>query len=299
MSTRFWLRCSAAFLMGTLLTGCAWIRGGEGAGEIPHAGGDALVLRVATSGGFVPAEYHLTSLPSFTLLGDGRVIVTGATPAIYPGPLLPSVQVRRLNERGVQTVLETGLRTGQLDADAQWSGANRHVADAPDTVFELHADGRDITVRVYALGIVDGGMSDISEEERAAHLALGQLVGDLESLDAWIGSAGWVDAAWQPYEAEAVRLVVRAADGEQSDPNGIPFDERPWPSSSSDPATFGDEVAVASARCGVVTGPDALEWYDALADATQLTRWVADGHRYVVTVRPLLPDEARDCAPSA
>lgn len=294
MRMRVRLRGTAAFLVGTLLAGCAWI-GGGGTGEIPHPGGDALVLRVATSGGFVPAEYHLTDLPSFTLLGDGRVIVTGATPAIYPGPLLPSLRVRRLNERGIQSVLETVLRTGQLDAGAQWSGANRRVADAPDTVFELHADGRDVTVRVYALGIVDGEMSDVSEEERAAHLALGQLLDDLDSLDTWIGSAGWVDAAWQPYEAEALRLLVRVADGERTDPSGLAFDERPWPSSAADPATFGDEVAVASARCGVVSEPAALDWYDVLADATQLTRWVADGHRYVVAVRPLLPDEARAC----
>jgi len=293
-----WLRCCLALLAGTLLAGCAWLRGAQPGVDVAHPNGDALILRVYGSGGFVPADYQLTSLPTFTLLGDGRVIVAGATDLVYPGPILPSLQVRRLTERGIQAVLATVEGSRQLQADHAWTGASSHVADAGDTVFVLHAGDRDVTVRVYALGILDGGMAGISDEERKAHLALGQLLGDLTDLDSWVGAAGWADPAWSAYQADALRLVVRQADDETPAPDELPFNELPWPSGSIDPATFGTPVVGEWGRCGLVIGSQAVAWYGTLRVANQLTRWVAGSHRYVVSVRPLMPDEPADCAPA-
>jgi hypothetical protein len=60
--------------------------GGAGSGAISHpTGAEDLVLRVETSGGFVPMEYNVTRLPSWSLYGDGR-IVTEDQIEIYPQP---------------------------------------------------------------------------------------------------------------------------------------------------------------------------------------------------------------------
>lgn len=71
-----------------------------------------------------------------------------------------------------------------------------------------------------------------------------------------------------------------------------------WPT-SDDPAAFGEPVSwTDGARCGVVTGAAASAWYARLQEANQLTRWTAAGHRYALTVRPLLPGEDGGCPAS-
>lgn len=288
---------TAAVLAVLLLSGCAWMRGQPPAGDVAHPGGSALVLRVYSTGGFVPADFQLTNLPGFTLLGDGRVIVGGAQASIYPGPVLPSLMVRQLSESGLQAVLRRALESSQLSEDARWQGAGSHVADAPDTVFVLHADDRDVTVRVYALGIVAGGFADMSPDEQRAHTALAELTADLLDLDSWVPSDGWSDADWRPYRADALRLLVWNADGEAPPTDGLPLQLVPWPTPSIDPETFGDPTWDTASRCGVVDGQAAADWNEALASANQLTRWVAGEHRYRIAVRPLMPDEAGDCQP--
>jgi len=90
-----------------LLAGCA--AGGSGAsGPISHPAGSTTLLLVEYRGGFVPPDVRLTQLPAFLLVGDGRVIQPGAPIAVYPGPLLPALEVRTLSETGVQAVLLSG-----------------------------------------------------------------------------------------------------------------------------------------------------------------------------------------------
>jgi len=266
---------------------------------IPHPAGEALVFRIASGGGFVPADFIFSNLPGFTLVGDGRVIVTGPQVEIYPAPALPALNVRRLNDAGMQLVLREILDSGQFAADAAWLGANSFVADAPDTVFTLHADGREVEVRVYALGILDpeqgGDWPQISSEEREAHRDLHRLSDRLMSLDAWLPAAAWADPSWQPFTGDTIRLLVRSVDGESPNPDGLPFQELAWPS-ADDPEAFGEPVAWdEGSRCGVASGSEAAAWYAALAQANQLTRWTRGSHRYTVAVRPLLPDEAEAC----
>ena len=40
-------------------------------------GATDVVVRVSTGGGFVPVQVNLRALPSFTLYGDGTVVVPG------------------------------------------------------------------------------------------------------------------------------------------------------------------------------------------------------------------------------
>ncbi len=282
-----------------VLSACSLGSGGTGPSadqSIPHPAGDALVLRVGWEGGFVMPNTHLVSLPSFLMTGDGRVIVPGAQMDIYPGPALPAVMVRQLSEDGVQAVLREVLDSQQFELSAEWTGASGMVADAADTVFTLHAVGREVVVRVYALGTVDGnglppGVTDLRAPGPRALTALEQR---LATLDQWLPASAWVDDEWQAYRPDALRLLVRNADNDEPDASGIQGSEVAWPI-SEDPAAFGQATSLDGYRCGVVAGTDAEAWWDALQDANQLTRWVGGGHRYEVTPRPLLPGEAEEC----
>jgi len=262
--------------------------------QIDHPVGDAVVLRVSYSGGFVGPGFDLLNHPTFSLLGDGRVIMPGAQDLLFPGPALPAMNVRRLTESGIQAVLAELEETGLFAEDLDLRGAQNCVADASDVIFAMHADQRDVTVTVYGLGILDGAGScpGVSADELAMHITLNRLNGRLSDLDSWLPAGSWVDE-WQAFRSEAIRLIVRNADAEEPDGSGIPSSLVPWPA-GSDPAAFGEETDF-GLRCGVVAGAEADEWYDLLGAANQLTRFTRGDHRYAVSVRLLLPDEPAAC----
>jgi hypothetical protein len=285
----------AFFALSVLLAACGGAGSGGSSGPITHPSGDDLLLRVDYRGGML-ANGFVTGFPTFSLLGDGRVIVPGAQIAIFPGPALPAVNVRRLTEDGIQAVLDLVASTGFFRADAQFRGAQNVVADAPETVFTLHADGQEVEVAVYGLGALDpaGSHPGISADELAAHRILSQLLERLGTLDAWVPTGGWADPNWGPYRPDALRLIVRNADADPPDDTGIGNALVEWPD-DSDPATFGDVIGSSEERCGVVSGQRAEAWYTALSGANQLTRFVKGEHRYQVTVRFQLPDEPMEC----
>ena len=274
--------------------------GGSGPsdGQIAHPPGDELVLRVEHRGGMIAGGFF-TTLPAFTLLGDGRVLLPGAQIELFPGPALPSVQVRQLTEAGLQTVLNAVAASGQFAASAEWRGAQNFVADAADTVFTLNADGRTVMVTIYGLGTLVAGEEppNFPAAEKPVHQALGKLLERLSTLDTWLPVAAWAtQQTWQPYMPDALRLLVRNADADTPDESGIVNQELPWPT-GADAATFGEATNFGEFRCGVVS--DAAAWYESLSNANQLTRFIAGDHRYEVTVRPLLPDEPADCPSEA
>jgi hypothetical protein len=280
------VRSLATIALTALLAAC----GGRGSSgdAIEHPPGAALVLRVELRGGFVGPDAQLGQLPAFTLLGDGRVIQTGAVMAIFPGPLMPPLTVRRLNETGLQAVLREVAATSLFSVDRRYDGAGAHVADAPDTIFELHADGVDITISVYALGIANDGLPD---EQAQAYAKLSMLNDRLASLEAWLPDSAWADARSASFSPDAVRLLVRDATGEQPDPSGIGFNLVPWPT-EADPHG-GD--AFRDWRCSVVTGDEAKAWNAQLTKANTLTRWTQGERRYQVLPVPILPDQPTDC----
>jgi hypothetical protein len=267
-------------------------------GPVVHPGGTAVVVRVELTGGLVPYEMTFTSLPHFSLIGDGRVILQGPVSEEYPGPALPNLLVRRLTEEGIQSVIQRVTDTGQFAESQSFTGASQFLADAQSTVFTLRADSRETVADVYALGsFLEGEVPEgVSDEEVAAHEALTTLQLDLVDIDSWMPADDWADAEWQPYVPTAFRLLVSNVDDQPPIPEeGEPM---PWPGTTP-PDEIGEESPLQGVRCGLVMGDEAAAWYEALSEADQLTKWTHDGHLYRVTPRPLLPDETLDCGPDA
>lgn len=284
-----------------LLAACAGAGGGGSAspgtddGAIDHpSGADELVLRMESAGGFVMPEFLFGAVPSFSLYGDGTVIVPGAVPAIYPGPALPPLQARQLSEAGIQAILAKVAETGIFVADARFDGAQMMIADAADTVFTLNADDRHVEVSIYGLGALDPQSvpPEMPEREVAAHAALSDLSNALIGLDTQLGADAWVDEAWRPYQPSALRIAVRPAD---ADPLDGTENFAPWPIEDEDPTSFGEPGTIPDTRCGALTGDAAAAWIAALSAGNQSTRFTADEHRYAVTARPFLPDEEAAC----
>ena len=116
-------------------------------------GADDVIVRIAYEGGFVPVETMFLNLPTLLVSGDGHAFVQGPVPEIYPGPLLPNIQVSPVTEAGIQDLLQLADEQG-LFADVEYSNP-MNIADAPDTVVEISANGDTFVHRAYALGIGD------------------------------------------------------------------------------------------------------------------------------------------------
>jgi hypothetical protein len=268
-------------------------------GAIAHPTGDEPILVMEDVGGFVMVEMAAIRLPSFVLLGDGRVILQGMQTLEFPGPALPALQERTLTEEGIQQVLEAIEQTNLFASDLELRGAQNVVADATDTVFRLTADGREVTVSVYALGMLDPSMGTpqgVTASELEAHRLLGQLRDSLLTIDTAVSADGWETEGWQPFQPEAFRLYVRDVTGEPVDAD-LPGQVREWPT-DDDPATVGEEQPTFGngTRCLVVEGEAAAAWLTELEAANQNTQWTDGGdRRFTVLARPLLPGEEGAC----
>jgi hypothetical protein len=268
--------------------GATGATGATGADAIDHpTGADDLVLRIDTSGGFVPVEWSLRNVPGVSIYGDGRMIVTGPVIEIYPGPALPNLQVTRLTEEALQAILAAAEDAGLLDGDASYDYPC--VADVPTTTFTVSANGTTSTTSAYALGFdaatgatgACGGMQ-VDTEARAQLNDFAMKVGDVRS---WLPAGSY--SAEEPYLPTEMRVYVGDA---RRDPElqQVPIE---WPLETP-LAQFGEaDRNLADLRCGVVAGADLAAVLPLAQQANELTPWTSDGERYGLTFRPLLPDE--------
>lgn len=271
----------------------------EGDAGIEHPTGAQPILVVDWQGGFVPVESMATRTPAFVLYGDGRVIMLGVQTLEYPGPALPPLMQRTLNESGIQAILSAVTDTGLFETDLRLDGAMNVVADAAHTVFILDTAEREVTVSVYGLGMLmpDMDLPAISDEEVEAHQTLGELNSSLMTLDTWLPADAWLDSAWHTYEADAFLLYVRDVTDQPLEDDGLTPQVRGWPT-DDDPAAFGTEQSLFGdgTRCGAVSGDAGATWGSELSSARQTTVWTDDGdRRYTVAARPLLPHEDVTC----
>lgn len=282
---------AASLVLLLVLAACADAPIDPGAGDgINHSPApDHVLVRLAFEGGFTPIEWTYTNVPFFALYGDGTLVLPGAQIELYPGPALPAISSRRVDEPGIQAILQEALDAiGEVPADLSDLGF-MNVADASTTVITVSAGGIDRTIRVYALAeVTERPPEGMPEPEYRARVRLAELVAKLGSLESWLpeGSLG-PEAA---YEATAARVFV----GDYRKVEDLAQEPVRWPLEGA-LNRFGDAVAPGdSYRCGVVGGSDWTAVREAASSANQLSPWTDAGTKFSILFRPLLPDE-NDC----
>jgi hypothetical protein len=259
--------------------------GASGGVDHPTAATD-LVLQVSAEGGFVAAESLLTSMPSFSLFGDGTAVTQGAQTAIYPGPALPPSIATPITEDGIQALVRSALDAG-LGEDHEYTDLGSvGISDADTTVFTLTVDGVTHVTKAYALGMSGDRQPDLmSDQEYAARMRLERFQASLTNLRQTlpVGAVG-PDGTFVPTE---LRLFVSgyARSHDLKEPAVA------WPLST--PLTsFGEPATLEGYTCGTVTDGDLDAVLPLAQTANQLTPWTSDGERFAIAFRPLLPNES-------
>jgi hypothetical protein len=255
------------------------------AGSPGSSGG--LIFRVAYVGGFVAPKDSRTQLPLVSVYADGRIITQGATPAIYPGPLLPSLVVRSVGANGAAAILQAAVDAGLAGADATYLPGP--PPDAPATVITVIRGGHRTISTFGLLTPGDGQPGDsagggAADRIRAAGAAL---LARLMGTDTFGGTTGPEGT----YVAEGFRLFVTPGAPAPSDPK-LARPPVAWPLATL-LASFGtaDPLGGDGARVGDVIGPDSATLGPILAAATQITPFSSGGKQWTIAVRPLFPDE--------
>jgi hypothetical protein len=230
-------------------------------------GSDEVVIEIAYEGGFLPIEAVFTQLPSLLVTGNGSHFKLGPVAAIYPGPLLPNVQVSDIGEADVQRLLELAAEHG-LFTEREYESPD-NIADAPDTVVTIHANGETYVHRAYALGI-GSGLDGAGEE------------GDRAELQAFVEAARFeLDQGSETVAFEPETYLLRATPVTDLTGFELPPTVVDWPAVGISLADASDCLAVPADTVG-----------DLFADANQLTFFVEDDVTYHVAAKPQLAGDA-------
>jgi hypothetical protein len=274
---------SAAVLLTALLLTLGACGSGSGGDSTQHpTGKDQIVLQVSSGGGFVPISYNLTTLPQFTLYGDGTVIVTGPVPEIYPGPAMPNLQTTRISEEAIQEILSAAKEAGLFANGVDYGMPG--ITDMPTTNILVNAEGKTYSSDIYALGM-EPGAGGLTMEQQQARAAISELVGKLSVLTDYEPG----EPKWEPYASTALKVFSVAVDPATQGPDGVQPNELVWP--LGDLNTLGEPVEPEGYRAVVVKGDDLSTLQPLLAQATQITLWTSGDHKYNLFFRPLLPNE--------
>ena len=242
-------------------------------------GGNALVLRVETFGGFAPADRVVGRIPQISVYGDGRVITEGPLPAIYPGPALPNVQVQVVSAELVQEMVSEGLTAG-VRSGTDYGRPN--VADAPTTRVTVVTAGGKQSVTAEALSEAQSNDPRLTAAQRQARAKLAGFVRKLSGLPAAEGMPASV-----AYDPDAVAVLARpwTAQGSMGGPENP---EKAWAGPALPGAYLNPSFKIG---CVVASGAAKDKIIAAAKDATAITPWTQGGTKYLITFRPLLPDE--------
>ena len=270
---RLWV---LAAVLGLAACGKQTVTTGGGTSATYSTSPSSLIVRVELTGGFVPVETIFTNLPVVSIYGDGSVITSGPQIMIYPGPVVPNLLVRKLDQSGMQAVLTAAEEAGILTEPIDYG--QPPVADVPDTVTTVNVNDKSYTQGANALG-GDFGTDNLTRAQIEAREKLSKFVDSMSNLEALVG-ADHIGPE-QPYAITGWRLRATVAD---QLPAGEPAPTLvPWPVTSLPLASVG--------KCSASTGDVAAQVTDTMTKANQLTYFTDVGKTYQVLVRPLLPDE--------
>lgn len=256
---------------------------GGGSGIAHPTGADQTVLRLGYEGGFMTADAVFAQSPSLVISGDGFVLTPGAVPAIYPGPMVMPYFQRTIDETGIQAVLAAANDAGLLASPPDYSLPNGiGIADAPDTVLVVQANGSTFEHRAYALDITagDGTASTPARDALATFITK---VGDLPAL-----AGAQHLGAEQPYEPAAYRLRATPVEPPAPvDTTGASVPTEPQPTVTPWPAGTGVVLAQAS-NCVVA---DSAKVGAVLSAANQLSWFSEGGVTYQLAVATVFPGD--------
>ncbi|MCU1399100.1 MAG: hypothetical protein JWN62_2209 [Acidimicrobiales bacterium] len=236
-------------------------------------GADDVVVRLAYVGGFVPPNVAFASLPTVLISGDGLVYTEAVHTEIYPGPLVPTMNVRTITEVGLQKVLRAADDAHLLRTPPDYS-AQLNIADAPDTQLILGAKDGTFVHQAYALGLADPA------ETKDRNVLNGVCI-QIADLEQYFGAD--ILGPDAPFVPTAYRVQAAPVTPEQ-----MPVaTEGPTSRTVAWPAEIGVPLASA-ATCAVVQAATAGM---ILSDADQLTYFTDAGVTYLVAAAPLLPGD--------
>ena len=237
---------------------------------------DRVVLSVSSEGGFVPVEANLDRMPRYVLTSGGDIYFQGEVPAVFPGPLLPNVQVTTIGDGTRDELLELveALGLPEIDERIDDSGAEM-VADASTEVITYHDENGTHRLGFYALGMVEGGSTD--------RILAAELIQTFDAVARQGESTDFRPDRIQVAAGPAIRFE-EAASGVEAWPLEVGFDDM-------------DEWG-AGWRCVQVSGDPVDELWETFADATQATLWDTGSEELSIRVLPLVPgQDACDGAP--
>ncbi|TAL11620.1 MAG: hypothetical protein EPO00_03125 [Chloroflexota bacterium] len=247
--------------------------------SIEHATGALdVVFRFEQGGGFVPMGFFATQAPQFTLYGDGTVIFrdfSAGPPANDKVGALQPYLIAHMSEAEIQGFLRFALADSGLGvARAAYNPGN--VADAPSSMFTIHAGGVDKVVTVEALGFENPQNPDSAILKALA--GLGERISNFAT--SVNGEAAWTPDRW--------RGILT--------PDGFgPATAWPWPDLK--PTDFVQPVGADAPQFPIHTlttaDVDALGLTGIEGGFTNLPLTGPDNKLYTLALRPILPDESR------
>ncbi len=247
----------------------------NGDGDERPTEADEVVLEYSEVGGFTTREFAFQRTPNLLVSGGNEAFRPGAQIAIFPGPLLPAVQVQDITDDGIQNLLAAADDAGLL-ADVEYEDPT-NIADATTARLVINVNGETFVHEAYALGFSGPGGAD--GESTPERQALADFVFGLGDLAAVVGPENLATDAelYEPDEFAVEALPVDDLDAYTRD--GIEPTVVPWPADAG--------VALADATtCTVIPAAGVA---DTFASANQLTFFDDGGTVHQVFVRPVLP----------
>ena len=250
---------------------------------------DAKFLLRVTTVQALPPNATFGWLPSIVITIDGRVLQSGAVPAIFPGPLLPPIFARQLTAKGWAQIVEVARTAGLLTGASDFTGGQLPPGSTA-TRLQIVADGRTFDMTGDATRSIQCITTPCAPAPGTPEAFAG-FIGALMDPSVIVGASEL--GPDQRYVPEGYAVLVGAVPDDQGlaqPPIALPL--------AAGFAGFGKPLADGSGgRCGLVTGADAVALHGPFGAANQLTKWrdPVDGSFHGLQVRPLLPGDGDPC----